>query len=501
MPVQLEGATVHQLQALMHRGEVTSAELVQAYLARIDAIDRHGPRLRSIIEVNPDAAEHASNLDEERAALGPRGPLHGIPILIKDNIDTFDRMATTAGSLALVGARPKQDAYVVERLRKAGAVLLGKTNLSEWANFRSSQSSSGWSARGGQCLNPFALDRSPCGSSSGSAVAVAAALAPGALGTETDGSILCPGAGCGIVGLKPTVGLTSRAGVIPISHSQDTVGPMTISVADAAAILSAIAGPDARDPASAEAPEGIDYTLELNPDGLRGARIGVLRHTYTGGNSKSDVVFEEAVHTVRELGAVIVDPANIPTSEAMRTSPSEFEVLLYEFKANINAYLQGLGGEPQVRSLRELIEFNERHAAEEMPYFGQERFIAAEAKGSLDDESYLEALATSRRLSRQEGIDRVMGEFQLDALIAPTNGPMWKIDLINGDSSNGRSCSQPAAMAGYPAITVPTGYVAGLPVGLTFMGRAFSEPALIRLAYAFEQATKVYRMPSFVPFT
>ncbi len=495
---ELEEVTIERLQAEMSTGKMTAHQLTEMCIARIEALDWQGPEIRSVIEVNPDALEIADTLDRERVERGARSPLHGIPILLKDNIDTADRMHTTAGSLALLNARPANDAFVAERLRRAGAILLGKANMSEWANFRSTHSSSGWSARGGQALNPYALDRSPCGSSSGSATAVAANLAPVALGTETDGSILCPASVNGVVGIKPTVGLTSRAGVIPIAHSQDTVGPFARTVADAALVLGAITGVDASDPATGASARRsfTDYTPFLDPHALRGARIGISREVYFGYSEKADRIAEEAITVLRGLGAVIVDPANIPTAKDMQDSESEMTVLLYEFKANINAYFASLGHDAPVRTLNDLIAFNVAHAAEEMPYFGQELFEKAQEKGLLTDPAYLAALEESRRLSRQRGIDAVMDEHQIDALVMPSGSPAWKIDLITGDHHTGGS-SQPAALAGYPAITVPAGDVYGLPVGLTFMGRAFSEPKLIGLAYAYEQASRLRQAPRF----
>jgi amidase len=496
---RIEEASIAELQSAMASGELTSLHLLEFYLERIEKLDRHGPTLKSILEINPDARAIARSLDEERAKHGPRGLLHGIPVLLKDNIATADKMQTTAGSLALVGSRPKQDAFVASKLREAGAVLLGKANLSEWANYRSDASSSGWSGRGGQVRNPYVLDRSPCGSSSGSAVAVAANLVTVSLGTETDGSILCPSSINGVVGIKPTVGLTSRAGVIPISYSQDTVGPHARTVADAAILLSAIAGVDARDAMTLES-EGkfsTDYTQFLDVNGLRGSRIGVPRKSYFGYSRKTDVLINAAIEKMRELGAVIVDPADIPTSEQMSTTEAENTIMLYEFKAGLNAYLADLQESP-VRTLAEIIAFNKAHADRELPYFGQELFEKAEETLSLDEQKYRDALAESRRLSREEGIDAVMKAHQLDALVMPSGSPSWCIDLVNGDHSLGSS-SQPAAMAGYPAITVPAGYVHGLPVGITFMGGAYSEPALIKLAYAFEQATRARREPRFVP--
>ncbi len=421
---ELEEATVASLQAEMTAGRLSARRLVEQYLERIAALDRSGPTLRSVIEVNPDALEIAEALDRERGASGPRGPLHGIPILLKDNIATADKMGTTAGSLALVGVSITQDAFVAARLRAAGAILLGKANMSEWANFRSTHSSSGWSARGGQAVNPYSLDRSPCGSSSGSATAVAANLVAVSLGTETDGSILCPASVNGIVGIKPTVGLTSRAGVIPIAHSQDTVGPFARTVADAAAVLTAIAGADPRDPATGQAPGApTDYATGLNADALRGARIGMPREVYFGYSPATDALAEAAIQTMRALGATIVDPANIPNAKEMSASEAELTVLLYEFKADLNAYLEALPASAQVRSLADLIAFNAAHVREEMPYFGQEILLLAQEKGPLTEQAYLDALAENYRLSRTEGIDTILESEQLDALVMPTGGP------------------------------------------------------------------------------
>lgn len=494
--------SIAELQRLMVEEDLTSKELTEAYLERIETVDRQGPELRSIIEINPDALGLAEILDEERNEGRLRGPLHGIPILLKDNIDTADAMMTTAGSLALLGARPSRDAFVARKLRHAGAILLGKTNMSEWANFRSTHSSSGWSARGGQARNPYALDRTPCGSSSGSASAVAASLAGASLGTETNGSILCPAAMNSVVGIKPTVGLTSRSGVIPISHSQDTVGPFGRIVADAALLLGAITGKDPDDAATSRAPDDTisDYSLYLHPDGLRGARIGVSREDHFGYSEKADRAIEKAISVLKDLGAIVVDPANIPTVREMRQNGSDLEVLLYEFKADLNAHLARLGPEAKVHALQDVIDFNQSHADDEMPFFGQELLLKAQAKGTLEEEAYREALERNQRLSRREGIDAVMNEFNLDAVVAPSTGPPWKIDLINGDHGMGAS-SHPAALAGYPAISLPAGYSFGLPIGITFFGRAFSEPLLIRLAYAFENATKARRPPTFAVTT
>ncbi|MEO6892856.1 MAG: amidase [Ktedonobacteraceae bacterium] len=495
----LEEATIVELQAAMSAGTLTAEQLTEFYIERIHTLDQQEPQLNSVLEINPDALNIARALDQERSAQGPRGPLHGIPVLLKDNIATTDRMQTTAGSFALLGSRPAREAFVAQRLREAGAVILGKTNMSEWANFRSTASSSGWSARGGQARNPYVLDRSPCGSSSGSAIAVAANLAVAALGTETDGSILCPASMNAVVGIKPTLGLSSRAGVIPIAHSQDTVGPFGRTVADAAALLGAITGNDPRDPTTQQSAGQVhtDYTQFLDPDGLRGARIGIARQAYFGYNAKTDAIAEAAIERMRALGAVIIDPADIPTAQQMSASEAEMTVLLYECKADLNAYLAELLETP-VRTLADIIAFNDAHAGEELKYFGQELFLKAQATTSLADPAYLAALAENQRLSQQEGIDAVMEQHQLDALFMPTATPPWCIDLVNGDHAEGGS-SQPSALAGYPAISVPAGYIFELPVGITFMGRAFSEPTLIKLAYAFEQGTKARREPGYLP--
>ncbi len=496
----LAEATIEELQEGLAGGEWTTRTIAEAYLSRIDEIDGRGPTLRSVLETNPDALAIADRLDRERREGRLRGPLHGVPVLLKDNIDTADRMTTTAGSLALSGWVPAEDSAVASRLREAGALLLGKANLSEWANFRSTRSSSGWSGRGGQCRNPYVLDRNPCGSSSGSGAAVSANLAAAAIGTETDGSIVCPSSANGIVGIKPTVGLVSRAGVIPISHTQDTAGPMARTVRDAAVVLGVLAGPDPRDPASVDSGlRGLDdYTPFLDPAGLRDARIGVARH-FLGFHDGVDRLVDEAVEAMRAAGAVVVDPVALGTGAARaRLQMAEAEVLFYEFKAGLNAYLAARGPGAEVRSLAELIAFNERNAETEMPYFGQERFIAAEAKGPLSEPGYLAALAASRRLSRAEGIDRTMDEHRLDAIVGPTGGPAWVTDLVNGDHFGGSSSGYPA-VAGYPNVTVPAGAVHGLPVGVSFFGRAWSEPTLIRIAYAFEQATQARLVPAFRP--
>jgi amidase len=482
----------------MDSGRDTARSLAEKYLERIDALDRRGPSLRSILELNPDALRIADQLDAERKSKGPRGPLHGIPIVVKDNIATADRMMTTAGSLALVGVKPPKDAFIVTRLRAAGAVILGKTNMSEWANFRSGHSTSGWSARGGQTLNPYALDRSPSGSSSGSAVAVAANLAAAAVGTETDGSIVSPAQSNAIVGIKPTVGLVSRAGIIPISHSQDTPGPMARTVADAAALLSAMAGPDPDDKATLSRTPPRDLTASLNPQGLRGARIGIVRNRLFRYDLARDRVADEAIAVMKAEGAIVIDPANIPTLGTF--DDAEIQVLLYEFKDGLNKYLAWLGPESPVKSLAEVIAFNEAHAKEELVHFGQEILMLADLKGPLDRTEYTAALAGSQRQARELGIDAVMAEHQLDALFAPTGGPAWRIDHATGDRSTAPGPSSIAAVAGYPHITVPAGYIDGLPVGVSFFGRAWSEPTLVRLAYAYEQATRHRRPPAFAPF-
>jgi amidase len=496
-PFELEETTIAGLQEAMKSGRETAASLAAKYLKRIDEIDRRGPAVNSVIETNPDAPEIARELDRERAGKGPRGPLHGIPVLVKDNIDTHDRMTTTAGSLALAGSIPPRDSFVARRLREAGAVILGKTNLSEWANFRSSRSTSGWSGRGGLTRNPYVLDRNPSGSSSGSGAAVSANLCAAAVGTETDGSIISPSTLCGIVGVKPTVGLVGRSGIIPIAHSQDTAGPMARTVTDAALLLGALAGVDPRDPATEPAREKgeKDYARFLDPEGLRGARIGVARKFFQP-RSLSERVMEAALEAMRRAGAVLVDPADLPTHG--RVGEGEFEVMLYEFKAGLNAYLESLGPKAPVRSLKEVIEFNEKNPGKEMPWFGQETLLRAEAKGPLTEKAYLDALEKCRRLSRAEGIDAVMDQHRLDALVAPSGGPAAVTDFVYGNRGVGGS-SGPAAVAGYPNITVPAGEVFGLPVGISFFGRAWSEPVLLKLAFAFEQAVKARRAPRFLP--
>ena len=490
--------SVAQLSAGMMSGEYTARSITEKYLGRIAELDRQGPMMRHVIETNPDALTIADSLDAERHAGRIRGPMHGIPVLVKDNIDSSDRMSTTAGSRALEGHTPVRDAHVVAHLRAAGAIVLGKTNLSEWANFRSTHSSSGWSGRGGQARNPYALDRTPSGSSSGSAGAVAASYCAVAIGTETDGSITSPSAACSLVGMKPTVGLVSRAGIIPIAHTQDTAGPMARTVTDAALLLEVIAGPDARDVATGRAPARNPgtYMRALDAAGLKGARIGVARAKYTGYNTHTDAAFETALHAMRDAGAILVDPANIVT--AGKFDEAEYEVLLYEFKADLEAYLATLPPGARARTLEDLIAFNRAHASEEMPYFGQEIFEQAAKKGPLTSPAYRKALATCGRLARIQGLDATFAKHRLDAIVAPTQGPPALIDLVNGDPS-GPSSTSPCAVAGYPAITVPMGYAFGLPLGITFMGRAWSEATLFRLAYAFEQATKVRVPPRFLP--
>lgn len=492
---EVEEATVAELQAGMASGRFSARQLTEAYLSRIAALD---PQLRSVLEVNPDALAIAGALDAERRQKGVRGPLHGIPVLIKDNVATADAMETSAGSLALLGAKPPRDAFLVGRLRAAGAVVLGKTNLSEWANIRSSHSSSGWSARGGQTRNPYALDRNPCGSSSGTGAAVAASLAAVGVGTETDGSIVCPSSANGLVGVKPTVGLVSRSGIVPISASQDTAGPMARTVADAASLLAAMAGVDPADPVTAAGRGRLpaDLLASLDAGALRGARIGVARKKLFGASEAVDALMEEAVAEMRRRGAVIVDPADIP--HLGEYDEAEMEVLLHELKDGLARYLADWAPGAQVRGLADLIAFNQRHRAQEMPWFGQDLFEKAAGKGPLTGAAYRRALAKARRLSRQQGLDAVLQRNRLDAVVAPTGGPAWLTDPVNGDHFVLGS-STPAAVAGYPAVTVPAGQVFGLPVGITFMGRAWSEARLLALAYAYEQATHHRKAPRLAP--
>ena len=503
-PFELDDVTIGVLQERMKSGRLTAGYLVEEYIRRVEEIDRNGPGLNSVIEINPDARAIADALDKERKAKRARGPMHGIPVLIKDNIATRDRMSTTAGSLALVGSVPPADSFVAERLRAAGAVILGKTNLSEWANIRSSHSTSGWSARGGLTRNPYALDRNACGSSSGSGAAVAANLCAVAVGTETDGSIVCPSSANGIVGIKPTLGLVSRNGIVPIAHSQDTAGPMARTVADAAILLGALAGVDPRDGATAESQgkAAQDYAQFLDSKGLRGARIGVVRKLF-GFHDGVDRLMNAAMEQMKRQGADLVDPVTIDSlgdaeSRSSMFEESEQEVLLYELKADLNAYLAALGPGAPVHSLQEIIDFNTRNRDKEMPFFGQDLFVKAQAKGPLTDKPYLDALEKNHRLARTEGIDAAMDKDHLDALIAPTGGPAWLTDLVDGDHDLGGSSSL-AAVAGYPNINVPAGFIFGLPVGIAFFGRAYSEPTLIKLAYAFEQATKARQPPKFLP--
>jgi amidase len=493
---ELDEMTVDELQDGMKSGKFTARSIAQKYLERIDGLDKHGPALNSVIELNPDALAIADSMDTERKAKGPRGPMHGIPVLIKDNVGTTDRMMTTAGSLALLGFTPEKDSCVAQRLRESGAVILGKTNLSEWANFRSNHSSSGWSGRGGQTLNPYALDRNPCGSSSGSGVAVAANLCAVTVGSETDGSIVCPASANGVVGIKPTLGLVSRSGIIPIAHSQDTAGPICRTVSDAAILLTAMAGIDRADSAT-EASRGkaqADYTKFLDRGGLRGARIGVIRKFFDF-NDGFGPLMESLLDLMKREGAVLVDPVEI--ASIGKFDKSENEVLQYEFKADLNAYLAAAGPKVPVHSLKEIIEFNERNREKEMPFFGQDIMLKSEAKGPLTDQAYRDALELNHRLTRAEGIDGAMDKNQLDALVAPTAGPSWLTDHLTGDHDTGGSSSL-AAVAGYPNINVPAGFVFGMPVGVSFFGRAWSEPTLIKIAYAFEQATRVRKPPKFM---
>ncbi len=493
---ELDEVTIDEMQKAFKLGHYTSQALTHRYLQRIDEIDKAGPMVNSIIEANPDAIQIASELDVERKAKGVRGPLHGIPILIKDNIDTADNMSTTAGSLALVGSHVASDAFVVAQLRKAGAVIMGKTNLSEWANIRCSHSTSGWSGRGGLTRNPYALDRNPCGSSSGTGAGVSANLAVAGVGTETDGSVVCPSSANGLAGLKPTVGLISRSGIIPISHSQDTAGPMARTVRDVAILLGAMAGADTTDAGTADPQRKAfpDYTKFLDPAGLKGARVGVVRK-YFGFNDAVDALMETLLGEMKQAGAEIIDPADIPTIG--KFDDTELTVMLYELKADLEAYLARRSDCP-VKNLKGVIEFNEHHRDREMPYFGQDLFVKAQEKGPLSSKEYVDALASNHRLSRTEGIDFVMDKFKLDALVAPTGGPAWLTDLINGDHVAGGSSSA-AAVAGYPNINVTAGYISGLPVGISFFGRAWSEPTLLKIAYSFEQLTKARKKPRFLP--
>jgi amidase len=492
---ELDEITIDDLQKAFQSGQHSSRSLTEKYLARIAEIDKAGPMVNAVIELNPDALQIADALDQERKSKGPRGPLHGIPVLIKDNIDTHDRMNTTAGSLALLGSRPSADAFVAAQLRKAGAVILGKTNLSEWANIRSSHSTSGWSGRGGLTRNPYALDRNPCGSSSGTGAAVSANLCVAGVGTETDGSVVCPSSANGLAGLKPTVGLVSRSGIVPISHSQDTAGPMARTVRDVAILLGAMAGAETQDSATANSRGKLfpDYTKFLDPAGLKGARLGVVRK-YFGFNDAVDQLMDTLIGEMKRAGAEVVDPADIPTIG--KFDESELTVFYYELKADLATYLARRGN-TSVKSLKDVIEFNERNRDREMPYFGQDIFLKSEQKGPLSTKEYVDALALNQKLSRAEGIDFIMDKFKLDALVAPTAGPAWLTDLINGDHAAGGSSSA-AAVAGYPNINVTAGYLWGLPVGISFFGRAWSEPTLLKIAYSFEQLKKARQKPRFL---
>jgi amidase len=494
---ELEEITIPELQDGMKSGKYTARSLVEKYHARIEEIDKRGPAINAIIELNPDALSIADALDQERTAKGPRGPLHGVPVLIKDNIDTADKMMTTAGSLAMVGSKPPKDSFVAQKLRAAGAVILGKTNLSEWANIRSSHSISGWSGRGGLTKNPYALDRNACGSSSGTGSGISANLAAVGIGTETDGSIVCPSSSNGLAGIKPTVGLVSRSGIIPISHSQDGAGPMCRTVRDAAILLGALTGVDPEDAATAASAgkSQTDYAQYCDPNGLKGARIGVARK-YFGFSEAVDALMEQSLGVLKQQGATLVDPADIETFG--KFDESELLVFMYELKADLNAYLAGLGPGAPVRTLQDIIDFNDRNRQKEMPYFGQDLFVKAQSKGPLTDKEYVDAVAKNHQLARTEGIDALIYKHHLDAIVAPTGGPAWLTDLVTGDHFAGGS-SNAAAVAGYPNINVTAGFLFGLPVGISFFGWAWSEPTLIKLAYSFEQATKARQAPRFLP--
>jgi amidase len=491
--------TIADLNEKMASGELTARQLAELYLQRIEAVDKNGPYINSVIELNPEVLEIANGLDQERRAGKVRGPLHGIPILIKDNIDTHDRMQTTAGSIALEGNFAAKDAFIVKQLRKAGAVILGKTNLSEWANFRGKYSVSGWSSRGGLTRNPYSLDRSTSGSSSGSGAAVAANLCVAAVGTETDGSIISPSQTNGIVGIKPTLGLASRSGIIPVAHSQDTPGPMARTVADAAILLGALTGVDERDSASRSSRKRAlsNYSKSLDLDGLQGVRIGVARNM-AGSNPRILKIFELCIEVMKQLGAVIIDPADVPNFD--KFGATELDVLHYEFKADLNKYLKSLPATVRVHSMEDVIKFNAENDDHVMPYFGQEHMLTAQEKASLSDRKYKDALAKNLRLTRKDGIDAAMRKHKLDALVVPSGGPAWVIDLANGDAINwDMESASPAAVAGYPHITVPAGYVFGLPVGISFFAKAWQDADLIRYAYAFEQATQYRRQPRYLP--
>ncbi|HEY6082091.1 MAG TPA: amidase [Chitinophagaceae bacterium] len=496
-PAELDEITIDELKNGYRSGKYTIKSVTEQYISRIKEIDKQGPLLNSVIELNPDALKIAAELDSELKEKGARGPLHGIPVLIKDNIDTADGMLTTAGSLALVGSKPVQDSFLVQRLRAAGALILGKTNLSEWANYRSTHSTSGWSGRGGLTKNPYALDRNTSGSSAGSGAAAAANLCAIAIGTETDGSVVSPSAINGIVGIKPTVGLVSRSGIIPISHSQDTAGPMARTVRDAAILLGVMQGSDPEDGATTgkDRKAFSDYEQFLDGNGLSGARIGVLRK-YFGILPQVDAIIDNAIGVLKKKGAVLVDPVIIDS--VGKLDSNESTVLSYEIKADMKAYLERRGPGSVMHSLKDLIDFNTKHASEEMPYFGQELFLQAEERGPLSDAAYLEALETNHRMTREEGIDAIMEKHHLDAIVCPTDGPAWVTDLVDGDHALGLS-SQLPAVAGYPHITVPAGFLFGLPIGISFFGKAWSEPMLLKIAYGFEQATKVRTPPRFLP--
>jgi amidase len=496
-PEELANASVGELGLYMQRGELSAVDIAHGCLARIDQLDRRGPMLGAMIELNPDVLAIAAERDAERKAGRVRGPLHGIPVVIKDNIDTGDKLATSAGSLLLAGAGAARDAFVIDRLRAAGAVLLGKTNLSEWANFRSTRSSSGWSARGGLTKNPHVLDRNPSGSSSGTACAVAAGFAPIGLGTETDGSIISPASVCGIVGIKPTLGLWSRSGIIPLAHSQDTAGPMARSVADAAALLGPLTGNDPRDLATGknQGKNQRDYTRHLRPGGLKGARIGVPRNL-AGFHHAVDLALDAAVAALTSAGAVVIDELKLPT--AGQFDDAELEVLLYEFKTDLAAYFATRGASSPARSLDDVIEFNRRERSRELPWFEQELFERAATKGPLSDAAYVAARELCLRLTRREGLDPLLDKHQLDALICPSNAPAWVTDLVSGDHFIGGNTSF-AAVAGYPSLTVPMGFTHSLPLGLSFIGRPWSEGRLIELGYAFERLTRAWRAPGFLP--
>ncbi|NIM96031.1 MAG: amidase [Anaerolineales bacterium] len=494
----MEEASILDLQSKMTSGEITAHSLTEYYLHRIETIDRSGPSINSVIELNPDALSIASKRDQERAAGKVRGPLHGIPILIKDNIDTRDRMQTTAGSLALEGSHARRDAFIVKRLRTSGAVILGKANLSEWANFRGKRSTSGWSSRGGLTKNPYVLDRSACGSSSGSAAAVSANLCSAAIGTETDGSLICPSQTCGVVGLKPTLGLLSRSGIIPIAKSQDTAGPIGRTVQDVALLLGALVGVDERDQSTQLKRRRAfrDYAKFLSEEGLKRARIGVARNML-GSDERITHILESCLDIMKQMGAEIIDPANLPNSDTF--GETEFEVLLYEFKYGLNSYLSSLGPRSRVHSLEEVIKFNEENKDRVMPFFGQERMIAAHEKGSLSSKKYRQALSRNRRLTRREGIDALIKRKRLDAIVVTSGGPAWLIDLANGDPRSwDMKSTSPAAVAGYPHITVPGGHLFNLPIGISFFSKAWSESTLLRIAYSFEQALMARKPPKFL---